>query len=86
MKSEVVLGVAVKNGNRHLKLPKPYRHGDLMVPYYCIFNHPCPGENQGFYTNKRSFVSRKEALSICRENDVTLKGTVLEELFSENLW
>lgn len=99
-----IKGVAIKVGDTVFKLRRPYRHHHVIA-YMCnlhgvdrevdVWNilgvDPVEkgGESQGFYTDDKDFLTRKEAWIVADE-----KGQILPSqrnitpgtLFSEHLW
>lgn len=75
---------------RVLKLPAPNRHHNLFREYHEVINNLRNNgfvETQGFITNMRRFVDRKEALKIAEAaNQIVEKHPQYDELYSEDLW
>jgi hypothetical protein len=101
LQTERILGVAMLvfnklNYSKYIfQLPAPNRHPHLFIVRCTHFNFdvPCAHywdshiESQGFYTNKRRFIDRKEAKKIALERGQALDPDNLKsELFSEDLW
>lgn len=85
---EVILGVAIRvtcNGTVVVqKLPKPFRHHHL----HRVFKNKMHEDgivDEGFYTDKRHFIDREEAMDVAKKTlpDLISKSS---QLFSEDLW
>jgi len=90
----LIIGVAIKHKEKIHRLPKPYRHIDLII--YLRENTPNKGSNikgkdsQGFYIDdkNRTYLNRQEAMIYVK----TISNQCLENLinkttlFSEDLW
>jgi hypothetical protein len=102
LESEYILGVALKVIHRTnleefvYQLPRPNRHHNLFslkkelrddnenagVVYYNTYY-----EKEGFYSNKRQFLTREEALIVAKDAHQLIQKTCPRtELFSEDLW
>lgn len=101
LQTERILGVAMLvfnklNYSKYIfQLPAPKRHHHLIHnrAKYFNFDVPCEHywnshvESQGFYTNKRRFIDRKEAKKIALARGQALDPDNLKsELYSEDLW
>ena len=86
---EIIEGVTINQDGRIYKLPRPSRHHDLIRMIADTGGKiPVTGE-QGFYSNKRRFIDRKEAKIVALKTVKKLlsEGKYdLEELYSECLW
>ena len=90
----MIIGVAIKHNNKIHRLPKPYRHIDLII--YLRENTSNKGfdikggDSQGFYIDDedRTFLNRKEAMQYAKEvsNQCPINLINKETLFSEDLW
>lgn len=75
-----------------VSLPKPARHGDIIFARHHVDRHVTSGlEEQGFVTNHKSFVDRKEGLRIAlaagqvKHKTGNTSGQNME-LYSEDMW
>lgn len=89
----------IDDGKNHIHSPhnKPtglticgYRHCDCIVVMNLIYKNDKFNQIQGFLTDKKRFVDRKEALQIARNANQLLKVdktcTEFTELYSEDVW
>lgn len=97
---EYILGVSMyikdrRGGSVTISIPRPYRHQHLFQLRSEHFGIDIPDkayydehkEYQGFYSNKRKFLSREQALVVARNaNQLIQKTQPHYELFSEDLW
>lgn len=90
----MIIGVAIKHKNKIHRLPKPYRHIDLLI--YLRENTPNKGfdikgkDSQGFYIDdeKRTYLNREQAMEYAKNisNQCPEKVFNKKVLFSEDLW
>jgi len=91
---EYILGVSLLYEEKHIRLvaslPRPNRHHHLfkLITGGVILSSECQNLTvQGFYTNKRDFITREEALLVAKAaNQLIQKTHPITELFSEDLW
>jgi hypothetical protein len=88
---EIILGVAALYiAQDHVviqKLPAPFRHHHLYRVYKNLLDRKNNQEiKEGFYTNKREFIGREEALDVAIKSNSLLNPTNLNKLYSEDLW
>lgn len=88
---EIIEGVAVMYVTQdHVviqKLPAPFRHHHLYRVYSNLLDRKNDQEiKEGFYTNKREFIGREEALGVAIKSNSLLSPTNLNKLYSEDLW
>lgn len=88
---EIIEGVAVMYvAQDHVviqKLPAPFRHHHLYRVYNNLLDRKNDQEiKEGFYTNKREFIGREEALDVAIKSNSLLNPTSLNKLYSEDLW
>lgn len=86
----MIIGVAVKQGDIVIALPKPNRH------HHCIhygasvlkLTTPigAPAKSQGFYLNDGTFLNREDALAYAKKHNQLINPGANAYLFSEDLW
>ncbi|MCB0176525.1 MAG: hypothetical protein KDJ97_38860 [Anaerolineae bacterium] len=87
----MIIGVAVKQGDLVICLPKPNRHHDCIR--YAVevlgLTPPIgvPAKNQGFYLADGKFLNREQAFKRVKETGQELRNEDAKKyLFSEDLW
>ncbi len=87
---EPIIGVAVKQGDLVICLPKPNRHHDCIRYAVDVLGLTPPissrTESQGFYTASGRFASRGMALDIARYHKQLINKEAHHGLFSEDVW
>lgn len=85
-----IIGVAVKQGDLIICLPRPNRHCHCI--HYGVealgLKPPigAPALNQGFYLEDGTYLNREEAFEHVQHNGQKLKSKPNVYLFSEELW
>lgn len=89
--NDPIIGVAVKQGDLVVALPKPYRHCDCIryavetLRLTAPIGQPAP--HQGFYTASGRFLNRQEAFKhVKRIGQPLVNPEAHAYLFSEDLW
>ena len=86
----MIIGVAVKEGDLMICLPKPNRHHHCIMYAVTVLGLIPPigaAEGaQGFYTAQGEFLNRTEALAHAIKHDQLISIKAKHELFSEDLW
>ena len=86
----MIMGVAIKQGDITVCLPKPHRHCDcIMLAIKVLRLSPpvgSPAEHQGFYLADGSYLNRADALLHAREHNQLINPEAHAYLFSEDLW
>lgn len=86
----MIIGVAVKQGEVVICLPKPNRHCDCIGYAVDILGLTppigSPAINQGFYLADGTYLNRKDALIHAREHDQLINKEAHAYLFSEDIW
>lgn len=86
--TERICGVACRFGDLVTQLPAPNRHSDMIrVLAKHGWDLLVSGE-QGFYTNERNFINRREAVSVASIANQWVHNmrTLPPCVFSEDLW
>lgn len=85
-----ILGVAIKQGDIFICLPKPNRHHDCIRYGVEVLGlkPPISGNfpDQGFYLENGKFLGRYEALDHAIAEKQIIHNVKLEFLTSEDLW
>lgn len=81
---ETITDVAIVIGKKVYVLPKPKRHSDIIKIMADLKTPVFQESQQGFFTSKNRFVSRKEAAQIAFSSGQITKEIV--ELHSEDVW
>ena len=83
---EIIEQAAIKVDDTTYSVPRPGRHIDVYG-YMRSRGVNDLGEQQGFKTNLRHFVDRKEAREIAeRAGQIRAGAIASSDLFSEDLW
>lgn len=93
----IIMGVAVKQGDIVIALPKPNRHHDCMRYAVEVLGLEPPigvaADDQGFYLANGQYLNRKEAWKVAVEAGVKMRPSPTDGyvnksgiLFSEDLW
>jgi hypothetical protein len=89
---EKIVGVAIQYDGATFKLPRPYRHHDVIRMIAGLNAVGIAGPDvQGFVTNHNRFLDRIEALAMVKTNGQLAPGSIAQHpmrkaLFSEDLW
>jgi len=86
-----IIGVAIKHDGEIHRMPKPFRHYDLIREISKNTNNfPIRGnEYQGFYTDdQETYLDRKQSMELAIINKQVKEGDTInsKHLFSEDLW
>jgi len=86
----MILGVAVKQGDLVICLPKPKRHHHCMKYATEVLGLKPPigakALHQGFYLKDGTFLNREEAFKYAKEHNQIINSEARHCLFSEDLW
>lgn len=91
----MIIGVAIRNKNLIIQLPKPNRHCDCFKYAFDLgldietTGIGMKAKHQGFYTNSGRYLDRAEALKYVQENPQSMVKNadfLIGGLFSEDLW
>jgi hypothetical protein len=86
----VIIGIAIKQGDLTIALPKPNRHHHCI--HYAVkelgLKGPVGHDGQGFYLKSGKYLTREEALAYAIEHGQVEEGKTHSpsQLFSEDLW
>lgn len=88
---ERIIGVTVKIGDEIFTLGAPARHPDVLFDFNIASRANGRKIEQGFATNKRRFLTRREAMDVAKASgQFNRRSTVLQyngpDLYSEDLW
>lgn len=89
--AEKILGPAIWYDGTIYSKAAPHRHHHVLHEYAVRANgliiSSIAGGIQGFYTNKRAFIDRKEAKTLAKANGQSLRDTGHNDtLFTEDMW
>lgn len=96
----MIVGVAIRNAEVIISLPKPNRHCDCFRYAFEVLGIECPKlkigakrEHQGFITDKGVYLDRLQAMRHAKrcgqkliKTDDEIKHKWSHPLFSEDLW
>ncbi len=86
----MIIGVAVKQGNLMICLPKPNRHHHCIRYAVDVLGLTPPigsgKNNQGFYTADGKYLMRAAALKYAKKHGQLINTEARCYLFSEDLW
>ena len=88
----MILGVAIKNENILITLPKPNRHCDCFQHAYDLgiksgeVGLGVKAINQGFYTHTGRYLNREQAAKYVKRIKQPVVSPVGRHLFSEEVW
>lgn len=89
--SEQILGPAIQHDGKIYSKPAPYRHHHILHEmakrrHGVIVSSIAAGQ-QGFYTNEREFIDRREGKLVARKSGQNLRDTgPAHVLFTEDMW
>ena len=85
-----IIGVAVKQGDITICLPKPSRHHNCIryATEVLGLTPPIgsPADSQGFYLADGTYLKRKEAFDYVKQIGQKVNPDANKYLFSEDLW
>lgn len=86
----MIVGVAVKQGDLVIGLPKPNRHHNCIRYAVGILGLTppigAPALNQGFYLADGTYLNREEAFEYAQKSGQIINPEAHKYLFSEDLW
>lgn len=84
----MIIGVAVRFKDALICLPRPNRHSDCFkyARSIGITANSSKADDQGFYLNDGTFLTRSEALEYALEVGTVFRSEPKAYLFSEDLW
>ncbi|MCK5606264.1 hypothetical protein KAR91_30470 [Candidatus Pacearchaeota archaeon] len=88
----MIIGVALRNENVIIMLPKPNRHSDCFLHADKLGIDTVKArigtdvDHQGFYTHTGKYLNRRQALKYVRRIKQTTIGNPIFILCSEDLW
>jgi hypothetical protein len=89
--TELIIGVAIKQGDLMVCLPKPNRHHHCIryaVQTLGLTARPIAAGHglQGFYTDDGKYLTRQDAMIYAKANGQLINQNPTKDLFSEDLW
>ncbi len=88
---KLIIGVAIKQGDLMVCLPKPNRHHHCIryaVQTLGLAARPIAAGHglQGFYTDDGKYLNRQDAMDYAKANGQLINPNPTKDLFSEDLW
>lgn len=87
----MILGVAIKEGDLVICLPKPSTHAECIsfaieTLGLIVDSLDAPALKQGFYTDKGAYLNREEAVIYAHEHGQLINPSAHQYLSSNDLW